>query len=174
MIDAVPDVTITREIERRFLVPLDVAREHAVRTGAKLIEQTYLPGTGDWQIRSRRIETFEGESFLLTMKRHVSRGECDEIELGGSQSAHKDFILAGGAVLIKERTCHPLACGSTLELDIYFDQSLVPDHAVAEIEVASIDQEIALPDWIGREITGEKEFSNHALFCKLMEKEETC
>ena len=172
MTGVLPDVAITREIERRFLVPIDVARKYAMLAPAKLIEQTYLPGTGDWQIRSRRIESLESESFLLTMKRHVSHGECDEIELGGSESAHRDFIIASGTALAKERTCHDLACGSTLELDIYRDAWLVPGHAIAEIELPSLDNPVSLPVWIGREVTGERELSNHQLFLKLVKGEE--
>jgi CYTH domain-containing protein len=74
------------------------------------------------------------------------------------------------AVIIKTRTRHSLSCGNVLELDIYDDPLLLPGHAVAEVELQTIDAHVDLPEWLGREITGESGTSNHALFLSLLEK----
>lgn len=164
----------SREIERRFLVDLAIATELAQPLTQNVVEQTYLPGSGDWQIRSRQTKRRDTTSYLLTMKRHVSHGTCDEIQLSSDQAVHHNFLIVSGAALVKNRTYHDLECGSVLELDIYHDETLVPGYAIAEVEVDSLDDPIVLPDWVGREITGEKEFSNHALFEKLISGEEKC
>lgn len=170
MKNAAPD----REIERRFLVDLAIAKQIALPLTKNVIEQTYLPGSGDWQIRSRQTKRQGSTSYLLTMKRHVSYGICDEIQLSSDEATHRNFLSASGAALVKNRTYHDLECGSVLELDIYYDEDLIPGFAIAEVEVDSLDDPITLPDWIGPEITGEKEFSNHALFMKLISGEEKC
>ena len=164
---------VTKEIERRFLVPLDPPLALLPkRTAIHFIEQTYLPGTGDWQIRSRKT-TFDGQiEYRLTMKRHVSIGECDEIELPGNLETHQEFIATSGQSLKKGRTKHLLPCGAILEFDIYDEKSLIHGYGIAEIELETLDQPVILPNWIGREITGEKELSNHALYMQLMGKEE--
>lgn len=173
MTSATPD----REIERRFLVDLDVARQLTKKLPSRLIEQAYLPGSGDWQIRSRQTKHRNKTSYLLTMKRHVSHGICDEIQLTSDEATHLNFLAVNKVVLAKNRTYHDLDCRSVLELDVYCDEALIPGYAIAEVEVESLDDPIVLPNWVGREITGEKEFSNHALFMKLISRlfgEEKC
>jgi len=157
------------EIERRFLVPLDVAIGRASDTPSARIEQCYLQGTDEWQVRSRRILENGEESYLLTMKRRIGHGEDHEIELPGTREAHEQMTMSG-AVIVKTRTRHALSCGNVLELDIYEDPLLLPGYAVAEVELQSIDAHVELPGWIGEEITGDAGTSNHARFLSLIER----
>lgn len=161
---------ISKEIERRFLVPLEEAERQASGRTTRHIEQCYLQDTGGWQIRSRKILEEGEESYVLTMKRSIGHGESHEIELPGDAETHGQ-IRASSGVIAKRRTLHELTCGNVLELDIYEDLDILPGHAVAEVELPSIDAEVHLPEWLGREITGEKGTSNHALFLLLLQRE---
>jgi len=161
--DGTERTPISKEIERRFLVPLEEAEKQASGRTTRHIEQCYLQDTGAWQVRSRKILENGEESYVLTMKRGMGHGESHEIELPGDAETH-DQIRASAGAIAKRRTLHTLSCGNVLELDIYEDLDILPGHAVAEVELPSIDAEVDLPEWLGREITGEKGTSNHALF----------
>ena len=167
--DGTAETPISKEIERRFLVPLEQAEKQASGKPFDLIEQCYLQDTGSWQVRSRRILRDGEESYLLTMKRGIGHGEDHEIELPGTRETHEQ-IKGSSAVIAKRRTRHPLPCGNVLELDIYDDLLILPGHAVAEVELPAIDARVDLPEWLGREITGEGGTSNHALFLLLLER----
>lgn len=167
--DSTAETPISKEIERRFLVPLEQAERQALGKPFDVIEQCYLQNTGSWQVRSRRILRAAEESYLLTMKRGIGHGEDHEIELPGTRETHEQ-IKGSSPALIKRRTRHSLACGNVLELDIYDDLLIIPGHAVAEVELSAIDARVDLPGWLGREITGESGTSNHALFLALLER----
>lgn len=167
--DGTAEALVSKEIERRFLVPLEQAERQALGKPFDLIEQCYLQDTGAWQVRSRRVLRNGEENYLLTMKRRIGHGEVHEIELPGTRETHEQ-IKGSSPGLMKRRTKHPLACGNVLELDIYDDLLIVPGHAVAEVELPAIDASVDLPGWLGREITGESGTSNHALFLALLER----
>lgn len=158
------------EIERRFLVPLDVAIKQAAKKKPAIIEQSYLMQTGKWQIRTRKRIEKNKIDYTLTMKRRVKLGTSIEIEETSSKAMHESIVALTGKVLVKQRTHHQLATGQVLELDIFRDEDLVPGYAIAEIEVISLDEEVALPDWLGEEITGAPGYSNAKLFKKIIER----
>ena len=161
---------VSKEIERRFLVPLAEATQRAISRATRYIEQCYLDDSGSWQIRSR-MKLVDGQrEYFLTMKKRTGHGECIEIELPGSVDAHAQVIQNCGTVLGKTRTEHPLSNGHVLELDIFRDEDLLPGYAIAEVELATINDDISLPHWIGREITGDHQYSNHHLFQRLLQR----
>lgn len=159
------------EIERRFLVPIDAALTHSASASPAVIEQAYLTNSGKWQVRSRKVTESALTRYLLTMKRRTSIGEAIELESASSKEMHDQVVAVTGVVLKKVRTHHPLASGQTLELDIFEDDSLVPGQAIAEVEVASLGEHIALPAWVGPEITGQSRYSNAKLFKALLERD---
>lgn len=158
------------EIERRFLVPLDMARVQAAISTPIAIEQAYLTQTGKWQVRSRKTTEGEFITYVMTLKRRTSLGEAIEIEEPTSAAMHGQIVTITGTVLKKGRTHHSLPCGHTLELDIFEDATLLPGYAIAEVEVGRLNQHIDLPDWIGPEITGKSGYSNAKLFQKLLDR----
>jgi CYTH domain-containing protein len=88
----------------------------------------------------------------------LSRYEWEkEIEV---KEAMELLQLAEGAVIDKERFYVDYA-GHTIEVDEFHgdNEGLV----VAEIELQSEDDRVVLPEWIGREVTGEKRFYNSHL-----------
>ena len=142
------------EIERKFLVRdiPDQVRQYPCRR----IEQAYL--CTQPVVRVRRY----GEEFWLTCKGEglLSR---EEFELPLSEEAYRHLLAkADGLVIEKDRYCIPFE-GHTIELDV-FDGSLAP-LVFAEVEFATEEEALAFvkPDWFGRDVTWEPDYSNAAL-----------
>ena len=51
--------------------------------------------------------------------------------------------------------------GHTFEVDEFYGEN--EGLVIAEVELSSADEEVTLPPWIGREVTGEKRFYNSHL-----------
>ncbi len=156
----------TIEIERRYLVDRKIAEEMAYGRNADEIEQVYLGRTGEWSVRSRKIGLLNPK-FFLTFKRSAAKGANIEIEQEGDPRTHLHFFLMAGTALMKKRYRIGLPSGQTLELDI-FENPVLEDLAIAEIELGAIHEKVALPDWLGDEITGKPGFSNSSLFDRLL------
>ena len=70
------------------------------------------------------------------------------------------LTLAEGALIDKSRYLIDYE-GHTFEVDEFYgdNEGLV----MAEVELSAVDEAVALPTWIGREVTGEKRFYNSHL-----------
>ncbi|RWX79152.1 CYTH domain-containing protein [Neorhizobium lilium] len=144
---------MAKEIERKFLVKSDGWRSEIASSSVFL--QAYIAGGED---RSIRVRIFDGKSARLTIKigrKLLSRDEYEyDIPLGDAQDMARAAI---GVVL--EKTRHKIEHeGYIWEVDVYGGayQGLV----VAEVEMEHEDAMPALPDWIGREVTGDRRYSN--------------
>src|ERR1051326_6388914 len=149
-----PHHVSSREIERKFLIkrlPLEIARSRRFA-----IAQGYLanePGGRHVRLRKKRKTAF------LTFKvgRAASREER-EIRLSPKQFATL-WPATAGRRLGKRRSEIPLK-KLTVEIDIYHGRN----HGlmVAEVEFPSHAscRQFKPPRWFGREITGEKRYSN--------------
>ena len=76
--------------------------------------------------------------------------------------SHAEDLLAccGGNVIEKVR--HYIEVGAlTWEIDEY--QGYLKGVILAEVELDSVDQAIDLPDWIGREVTGQPAYSKRSM-----------
>ncbi|SFF79376.1 CYTH domain-containing protein [Novosphingobium sp. CF614] len=156
-----PDRT-TIEIERKFLVEGDAWRGAA--TGSRRIRQAYLSnGTA----ASVRVRLIDGREAKLTVKSRRGAG-------GGAALSRSEFEytvpfadglamlgLRTGRIIDKTRYLVPAANGRTWEVDVFAGehQGLV----LAEIELDSADEQVALPGWIGREVTHDPRYRNEAL-----------
>jgi CYTH domain-containing protein len=148
------------ERERKFLVK-DLPSNRS-RFPHSLIEQGYLAiigrdGAGS-EVRIRRI----GRRYILTVKRgHGTARWETEVALSPA-AARLLWPLTRGLRITKVR--YEIPHGAlTIELDVY--RGAARGLAVAEVEFPS---ERALrrfvpPDWFGREVSGQKEFSNSRL-----------
>ena len=143
-----------REIERKFLVkwlPDDLKRSRSF-----LIEQGYL--ATEWAGRQVRLRK-RGHTTSLTFKvRRDSHREEREIKLSPKQFAAL-WPGTAGRRLRKMRYEIPWE-GLLIELDIYRGR-----HAglvVAEVEFPdrASCRRFKAPWWFGREVTGEKRYSN--------------
>jgi adenylate cyclase len=140
------------EIERKFLVRGDAWRSLAKGTRYR---QGYLNSA---QERTVRLRTAEDRAFL-TIK---------GISAGATRAEYEYPIPLedGNAMLdtlvekpIIEKTRYKIQReGLTWEVDEFYgeNQGLI----VAEVELASEDQAIVKPEWVGIEVTGDPRFYN--------------
>lgn len=146
-----------REIERKFLVDGDGWRG-AVRRERK-IRQAYLARTGAAQVRVRIVD---GDEAKLTIKSADPERTRTEFEYDVPvEEARAMLDLATGAVIEKTRFVVPESGGREWEIDV-FDHPL-EGLVLAEIELDEEGEDIALPDWCGREVTGDARFYNAEL-----------
>jgi len=139
------------EIERKFLVR---GEPWAGLTGQEY-RQAYL--TTDPE-RSVRVRVAAGQGFL-TIKGRSSGATRTEFEypipLPDAQQMLEELCPASHLEKIRSHIEH---AGLIWEVDVFrgANKGLV----IAEIELEQVDQEIVLPPWVGREVTGDKRFFN--------------
>ncbi len=148
-----------QEIERKYLLrgapalPPDAQRVD--------IEQGYLPAEG-FEDRLRRKATADGATYLRTLKvgaglaRFESEQEVDEATFEAL------WPLTEGRRVHKRR--HTVQGGGHLwEIDEFLDRDLW----LAEVELASTDEEAVMPAWlasaVARDVTDSGEFGNRGL-----------
>jgi adenylate cyclase len=149
--------TVGVEIERKFLVTSD-----AWRIGAEpsRIRQAYLVRDPS---RSVRIRDEDGR-ITLTIKgpgTGAAGMTRDEFEYQ-IPSGDADGLFALCEPGLIDKTRHRVVVGGrTWEVD-EFHGRLAP-LVVAEVELDDEGADVALPDWAGREVTGDPAYSNGAL-----------
>ena len=146
------------EIERKFLVP--ALPPDLEKHPSAVIDQGYLASSPEGvEVRVRR----KGEDCFLTVK-HGANLSRTEVEL---PLAHAQFDelwpLTAGRRVRKIRYDLPGPGGLTVELDVYSE-------ALAGLQTADVefpDEEAAhdflLPDFLGKEITGNAAYRNERL-----------
>lgn len=139
------------EIERQFLVRNDDWRRQVTRT-AHLRDGLILRGDGA-KLRVR----CDGERAFLTFKTPragtVRREFEYEIPVGDAELLIRDHCI--GQILAKTRHFVE-ADGLVWTVDVY--EGLLHGIVIAEVELEREDQEIALPSWVGAEVTGREEY----------------
>ncbi len=159
------------EIERKFLIrgtvrdiiKADVAVTQWVQY--ETIKQVYLGDTGSWAIRARRVRSNGaeiGERFLLTMKQRQSPVTNTEIELPISHAIY-EAIESQSPFPAVEKTRWYIG---RFTVDEFLNPELSGE-TLAEIELTSEDEEFERPDWLGKEVTGQKKYSNYAIAQRL-------
>ncbi len=152
------------EIERKFLVTQSLADivNSSLVVGEKIIEQRYLPDTGDWAVRVRRVDDGSVVLHYFTMKRRVSKRSCIEMETIIDEAFYTKMALVAGPALRKTR--HEIKFeGNLWEVDEFHDIKLI----MAEIELHHEDQEFASPPWRGKEVTNKKRYANKNLVARI-------
>lgn len=155
---------MAKEIERKFLVRTD-GWKSAV-TSRTRIRQAYIAAEPD---RSVRIRTRNDETAQLTLKFGKGILTRDEFEYPIS---HDDAVemLAFSIGNIIEKTRHTVEFeGFTWEVDVF--EGIYRGLVTAEVEMESEADTPALPSWLGREVTGDKRYSNQALATERMRPE---
>jgi CYTH domain-containing protein len=147
---------MAKEIERKFLVSSGHWRNDA-DAGTDL-RQAYVVTMED---RSVRVRILSGERAKLTVKIGKSALVRDEFEYDLPLADALDLLSqAVGRVI--EKTRYRVPVGDFLwEIDVYRGE--LSGLVVAEVEMASVDDDPALPFWIGREVTGDRRYSNQFL-----------
>jgi adenylate cyclase len=147
---------MAKEIERKFLVASDGWRPDA--DAGSVFQQAYIVTMDD---RSVRVRIADGITAQMTVKVGRSAVMRDEFEYEIPLADAEGMIdLAVGIVIEKTRYRVPFR-GFVWEVDVY--AGALEGLVIAEVEMASEDDSPDLPDWIGREVTGERRFSNQYL-----------
>lgn len=155
---------MAKEIERKFLVRTD-GWKSAVTSETK-IRQAYIAAETD---RSVRVRTRNDQTAQLTIKFGKGHLIRDEFEY---PIAHDDALemLAFSIGNVIEKTRYTVDFeGFTWEIDVF--EGVYRGLITAEVEMASEDDAPALPAWLGREVTGDKRYSNQALATERMRPE---
>ena len=146
------------EIERKFLVlNQDECLRHA--TKSTHIMQGYLSLDLSRTVRIRKTDT----KAILTIKgKHNSSGDTrleweKEVSV---EEATQLFDLCLGQIIEKTRHLVPFQ-SHCFEVDVFYGnhKGLI----IAEIELRSAEEKVALPTWIGKEVTGDLRYYNSSL-----------
>lgn len=147
---------MAEEIERKFLVVSDAWK--ALVTSSSLLRQGYLSSNAKATVR---VRTWDDDKARVTIKgaaRGISRAEYEyEIPVG---DAREMLLMAVPNVLEKRRHLVPYG-GLTWEVDVFEGR-----HAgliIAEVELEHEAQDVALPDWVGTEVSHDDRYANASL-----------
>ncbi len=145
------------EIERKFLVNSNRYREQASRKS--LIIQGYLNSDPQRTVRVRLKDqigyiTVKGKSSDSGLSRFEWEKEISK------QEAETLLKLCEKTIVSKTRFEVSVA-NHLFEVDVFTgpNKGLV----IAEVELSFEDEEFSKPDWLGREVTGEKRYYNSSL-----------
>jgi len=147
-----------KEIERKFLVAGDGWRAEAAP--GKRFRQAIVFSEAE---RTLRVRVVDSELATVTIKVGIEGSSMSrhEFEYQVPVSDGEELLsLANGNTIAKTRYDVPRG-GHVWEIDVY--EGPLEGLIVAEVEMKSEDEKPELPDWLGRELTGDKRFSNQAL-----------
>lgn len=141
-----------KEIERKFLLKNDGWRGLAPGTPYR---QGYLNVEKGCTVRVRTM----GNKGVITIKGPAVNGVRPEYEYGIPESDANEMLdmLCRKPLIEKLRYKIPFA-GFIWEVDEFHGPNL--GLVMAEIELASVDQQFEIPDWIGVEVTDEARYYN--------------
>ena len=143
------------EIERRFLIKNDNWRKFI--TNKIFIEQGYLSKTiDDWIIRIR----FTGKDFKITLKKHIESFTNFEFEYSIPQKDGETIMSNLSNTIKKERFFLEIEKKSWI-IDCFKENNYPLE--IAEIELSNEEEDIFLPSFISKEITGLTHYSNFNL-----------
>ena len=140
------------EIERRFLIKNDQWKNFI--THKILIEQGYLSyNLKDWIIRIR----FDGNKFKIALKKHIRNFTNYEYEYSIPNSEGEKIMATLTKSIKKERFFLEFDQREWI-IDCFKDKNFPLE--IAEIELNSETEEVIIPPFLSREITGLKIFTN--------------
>ena len=143
------------EIERRFLIKNNEWEQYI--TKKSIIEQGYLSHKlEDWIIRIR----FDGNNFKIAIKKHIKNFTNFEFEY----LIHKndgEIIMSNLKNTIKKERFFLEIEKKEWIIDCFKEKNF--PLKIAEIELSIEDEEFNIPNFVSKEITGIKNFSNFSL-----------
>ena len=143
------------EIERRFLLKNDNWKEFI--TKKIYIEQGYLSKSlDDWIIRIRLI----GNDFKIALKKHIKSFTNFEFEYSIPRKDGEIIMSSLSNTIKKERFFLEVEKKSWI-IDCFQGKNYPLE--IAEIELFNEKEDLSLPSFISREITGQKKYSNFSL-----------
>ena len=143
------------EIERRFLIKNDKWKEFVTRK--IFIEQGYLSKSlDDWIIRIR----FTGKDFKIALKKHIESFTNFEFEYSIPREDGETIMSNLTNKIKKERFFLEVENKSWI-IDCFKEKNYPLE--IAEIELSNEKEDLFLPSFISKEITGLTHYSNFSL-----------
>ena len=143
------------EIERRFLIKNDNWKKFI--TEKIFIEQGYLSQSLDnWIIRIR----FTGQDFKIAFKKHIKNFTNFEFEYSIPQKDGETIMSNLSNTVKKERFFLEVENKSWI-IDCFKENNYPLE--IAEIELSNEEEDLSLPSFISKEITGLTDYSNFSL-----------
>ncbi len=143
------------EIERRFLIKNDNWKEFI--TKKIYIEQGYLSRSlDDWIIRIR----FSGKNSKIALKKHIKGFTNFEFEYSIPRSDAEIIMSNLSSTVKKERFFLEVEKKSWI-IDCFKENNYPLE--IAEIELSDEEEDLLLPSFISKEITGLTHYSNFSL-----------
>ena len=143
------------EIERRFLIKNDSWKEYV--TKKIFIEQGYLSKSlDDWIIRIR----FTGKDFRIAIKKHIASFTNFEFEYSIPQKDGETIMSNLSNIIKKERFFLEFENNSWI-IDCFKENNY--PLKIAEIELSREEEDLRLPSFVSKEITGLTHYSNFSL-----------
>lgn len=148
------------EPERRFL-PTEGFDPESIEIGRRHIVQDYLGRTGEWTIRVRRTLQDGAHIHHLTMKRTKSAVTNTEHEVVITADEYQDVLTSCETRV--EKTRHLVEhAGRLWEIDV-FHHPMADPRSIMEVELGHEGDNLVKPQWAGREVTGDRWYSNAAI-----------
>lgn len=145
-----------KEVERKFLVSSTAWRNLA--EADIRIRQFYLAAAPG---RTVRIRISDGVSAKLTLKFGSRARERDEFEYSIPLAEAEEMLAFAIGRVIEKTRHHVRHRGYLYEVDVFGGP--LAGLVVAELETPEDVPDEMLPDWLGREVTGESKFYNASL-----------
>ena len=143
------------EIERRFLIKNDNWKEFISKKMS--IEQGYLSRSlDDWIIRIR----FTGKDFKIALKKHIEGFTNFEFEYSIPKKDGEIIMSNISNTIKKERFFLEVEKRSWI-IDCFKENNSPLE--IAEIELSREEEDLSLPSFISKEITGLVHYSNFSL-----------
>ena len=150
------------EIERRFLIKNDNWKEFI--TNKIIIEQGYLAQSlDDWITRIR----FTGKDYKIALKKHITSFTNFEFEYSIPHQDGAKIMSNISNIIKKERFFLKIEKKSWI-IDCFQEDNY--PLKIAEIELTNEEEDLSLPSFISKEITGQKHYSNFSLATKPFSK----
>jgi len=137
---------VALEIERKFLVANDGWKSAVTRTIR--IRDGLIANNNGHKARVRIADSL-ATIALKSRRRGLTRSEF-EYAIPVSHAEEILRVLCDGNIIDKVRHCVSFA-GAIWSIDIY--EGILSGVVIAEIELSRPDQELQLPEWIGKEVT---------------------
>ena len=150
------------EIERRFLIKNDNWKKFI--TKKIFIEQGYLSkNLNDWIIRIR----FTGNDYKIALKKHIESYTNFEFEYSIPREDGETIMSNLSNKIKKERFYLKVEKKSWI-INCFKEKNYPLE--IAEIELSNEKEELSLPSFISKEITGLTHYSNFCLASKPFSK----
>jgi len=121
-------------------------------------ERDHLASTASWTTRLRR----RNGQFILTYKARISDDTSLELEWSVEEGMAQRLLAKGPFPSVK-KTRYVLTGSDGFLWEVDEFEGPLAGLVLAEVELSSSTQAVALPPWVGQEITGLRSWSNRAL-----------